>query len=253
LLFIDDDTVVRPDTLSLLARRFDAPDVESVIGTHDPRTRYGNLASAYKNLYVARHFALKGERVEVFYCCIGAVRRPAFERVGGFDERFTGATVEDFEFGLRLNSSGPLTVLAPEIAIDHVKHVGTRALLKGDFRRAMGQTAWAIRHRRLLGGTVSLPLPMALGYAFAAATAGGAVLSLAGGGPPSWALSSLGLAGFTATQLPILREVRRQRGTPQALLTLPLALADTLAGGLGIAAGAVDGLRTRRAPVVATP
>ena len=248
LLFIDADTVVRPRTLSLLAGRFAGPAVASVIGTHDSRTRYPNLASAYKNLFVARHFALKGEEVEVFYCCIGAVRRTVFERVGGFDERFEGASVEDFEFGLRLTARGALTVLAREIEVDHIKHLGIRALLRQDFQRARGQTSWAIRHGRLLGGTAGLPAPMALGYVFAAVSAGGVALSLAGGGPPAWALTSLGFVGFTVTQRPILGEVRRQRGVAQALLTVPLALADTIAGAAGIGVGAFEAVTTPRSP-----
>ena len=47
------------------------------------------------------------------------VRRSAFEAVGGFSERFSGADLEDMEFGYRVVAAGYKIYFAPRIRILH--------------------------------------------------------------------------------------------------------------------------------------
>ncbi|CEF48529.1 unnamed protein product [uncultured bacterium] len=52
-----------------------------------------------------------------------AIRRSAFERLGGFDEDFLEAGGEDMEFGERIRRSGIRTIFCPEATVIHPSHI----------------------------------------------------------------------------------------------------------------------------------
>lgn len=77
-----------------------------------------------------------------------AVRRAAFDQVGGFDER-QWMYAEDLDLGWRLHRAGWLTVHEPAAVVDHDGSVATTAAF-GDERRARWQEAtysWMRRRR----------------------------------------------------------------------------------------------------------
>jgi GT2 family glycosyltransferase len=57
--------------------------------------------------------------MESFETCCGAIRRHVFFKAGGFDESYTDADVEDYEFGYRVMEQWP-------ILVDHQMIVGHR-------------------------------------------------------------------------------------------------------------------------------
>lgn len=67
-------------------------------------------------VHPARNFPDRGLRIEanpgLFWSLAFGIRRSAFERVGGFDERFVGYGAEDTDFGFRAQAAGlPLMFL----------------------------------------------------------------------------------------------------------------------------------------------
>lgn len=54
-----------------------------------------------------------------FYSSHVSIKRTIFERVGGFDERFPGAAVEDTELGVRLTDAGLELHYHPELLVLH--------------------------------------------------------------------------------------------------------------------------------------
>lgn len=149
LLFVDADVVVRPDTLSRVAAHFGGrPRVSAVFGSYDDEPDAANFVSQYKNLQ--HHFVHQraSERAETFWAGCGAVRRAAFDSVGGFDERlYTRPSVEDIELGARLRRAGHVIILDKALRVKHLKRWTLASLLRADILdRAL---PWS---RLILGG-----------------------------------------------------------------------------------------------------
>jgi GT2 family glycosyltransferase len=60
--------------------------------------------------------------VAVFSTCNGSIKRQAFDRVGGFDESFRGASYgDDADLALRLSAQGQRIVYDPHAWLVHLK------------------------------------------------------------------------------------------------------------------------------------
>jgi len=109
-LFLDADTVARPNMLSHIAARFDKePQLVAIVGYYDKTPRNPGKFPRYKALMV-QHWFKNAKIMESFETCCGAIRRDAFFKAGGFDESYTDADVEDYEFGYRVMQQGPIQV-----------------------------------------------------------------------------------------------------------------------------------------------
>ena len=109
-LFLDADTVVRPDLLSHVADRFkNEPELVAIVGYYDKVPRNRGKFARYKALMV-HHWFRSATVMESFETCCGAIRREAFFKAGGFDESYIDADVEDYEFGYRVMEQGPIQV-----------------------------------------------------------------------------------------------------------------------------------------------
>ena len=122
VLFIDCDCVVHPDVLERVRAAFDGdPNLVSLTGSYDDTPPERNFASLYMNL--RHHFVHQRARTEdaSFWAGCGAVRKEAFERVGGFDaDKYPRPMIEDIELGHRLAPSGAMR-LDPELHVTHLK------------------------------------------------------------------------------------------------------------------------------------
>jgi glycosyltransferase involved in cell wall biosynthesis len=68
------------------------------------------------------------------------VRRDAFERVGGFDERYVAPWREDTDLGWRLAAIGVASATAPELVVLHPYYRRSVASLFGDAKRIRADT-----------------------------------------------------------------------------------------------------------------
>ncbi|HEV8612596.1 MAG TPA: glycosyltransferase family A protein, partial [Gemmatimonadales bacterium] len=123
IVFIDADVVVHPDTLRHFAAAIEKdPGIDAVFGAYDDDPPAPGFLSRYRNLlhhYI--HLCGAGE-ADTFWAGCGAVRRSAFQSVGGFDEaRYTRPQIEDIELGYRLRDRGSRIVIRPEIQGAHLK------------------------------------------------------------------------------------------------------------------------------------
>lgn len=134
-LFFDADVLVHQDTVALiedyLARN---PSVDALFGSYDDDPPARGIVSRYKNL--AHHYVHQQGRTEAgtFWAGCGAVRRSAFDAVGGFDERYSRPSIEDIELGVRLRRAGYRIWLCPDIQVAHLKHWTLISLLRSDIR-----------------------------------------------------------------------------------------------------------------------
>ncbi|HMF54804.1 MAG TPA: glycosyltransferase [Pyrinomonadaceae bacterium] len=140
ILFIDADVVVRRDTLAHVAAFFrTCPGIAAAFGSYDDAPAARNFVSQYKNLL--HHFVHQQSAAEAatFWAGCGAIRRKAFEDVGGFDERkYRRPSIEDIEMGHRLRRKGFRIILDKELQVKHLKRWTFSSLLRTDiFNRAL--------------------------------------------------------------------------------------------------------------------
>jgi GT2 family glycosyltransferase len=132
-VFIDADVVVAPDAMGRLARLMAMrPDLDAVFGAYDEEPAEKNFVSQYKNLAHAYIHRSAKTVAHTFWAGFGAVRREAFESLGGFDERFTRPCVEDIELGYRMSAAGYHVELHRELLGCHLKRWTVRSLIASD-------------------------------------------------------------------------------------------------------------------------
>jgi hypothetical protein len=147
LFFVDADVLVHPDARRVILDFFATrPGYDAVFGTYDDDPEHPSAVSRARNLlhrYV--HLRNAGD-VASFWTGCGAVRRRAYDAVGGFDP--DDRMMEDIAFGLRLSASGYLVRLLPDLQGKHLKAWTLLSIARSDlFDRAV---PWArlLRARR---------------------------------------------------------------------------------------------------------
>ena len=135
--FVDADVVVEAEALARLRARFAAdPGLAAVFGSYDDTPAAPGTVSRFRNLLHHHVHASSPGPAETFWAGLGAVRREALERAGGFDaERFPEAAIEDVELGMRLRRAGAAIVLDPEVRGTHLKRWSLRSMVDTDLRR----------------------------------------------------------------------------------------------------------------------
>ena len=135
LFFVDADVVLPADAAAQVRDAFrDEPDLAAVFGSYDDAPAATNFLSRYKNLL--HHHVHQTSRAEAstFWAGCGAIRRAVFAEVGGFDESFRRASIEDIELGRRLRRAGGRIRLRKSLQARHLKRWGVVSLLTADIR-----------------------------------------------------------------------------------------------------------------------
>lgn len=150
LVFVDADVVVHPDALTRIDAAFAAdPALGALFGSYDDRPAAPGVVSRFRNLLHHHVHQRSAGPAGTFWSGLGAVRRDAFEAVGGFDaDRFPMPAVEDIDLGLRLGARGERIVLDPAVQGTHLKRWTLRSTIRTDFAaRGVPWTALVLRHR----------------------------------------------------------------------------------------------------------
>src|SRR3954451_20411458 len=137
LVYVDSDVVVRPDAFARIRAALAAePELAAVFGSYDDEPEAPGTVSRFRNL-LHHHVHHEGAGpASTFWAGLGAVRRDAFEEVGGFDaERYPHSSIEDVELGVRLSAAGHAIRLDPTIQGTHLKAWTLADLVRTDVRR----------------------------------------------------------------------------------------------------------------------
>lgn len=136
IVFVDADVVAPPEAVSrLLAVLAADGDLAAVFGSYDAQPAARNVTSRFKNLL--HHFVHQqaDERSASFWAGFGAIRRHAFNAVGGFDAgRYRRPSIEDVALGARLWRAGRPVRLVRDAQVTHVKAWSFRQLVTTDVR-----------------------------------------------------------------------------------------------------------------------
>jgi len=136
LLFLDADCEVHPHTLATAvaaARAGDDERLDAVFGSYDDDPDAAGLVARYKNLYHHYVHQRSAASATSFWAGCGAVRRSAFQAVGGFDEqRYPRPSIEDIEMGYRMADAGYRIGFRHDLVVKHLKAWTLRGLVRTD-------------------------------------------------------------------------------------------------------------------------
>ncbi len=221
LVFADSDTLLPADHLARLTALWAPhPEAAAIIGSYDAAPAAPGFVSRYRNLlhhYTHQHGA---KEAQTFWAGCGAVRRDAFEVIGGFDEAYRIPSVEDIELGYRLRRAGHRIRLEATWQVKHLKRWRLRDLIVTDIgRRAIPWTRLLRREGRLDN---DLNIDHASRVNAALVCGGGALLAVGILWRPGLPAGAFLLGAAVARNLPFYRFLGRTGGWALAVGSVPL-------------------------------
>ena len=243
LAFVDADVLVHGDALARIRAAFDDdPDLAAVFGSYDDAPRDPGVVSGFRNLLHHHVHQSAPGPAATFWSGLGAIRRDAFEALGGFDEVRHPQYIEDIELGMRLAAAGRRCVLDPRIQGTHLKALTLRSMVATDFAgRGVPWVALLLRTRA--GGQERAALNLAPRHRASAAAALTAAVAIAAR-RPAVALGAMG--ALVAINRDLYALLARRRGPAQAVAGVGLHALHHLVGIAAVPAGAIAYLREQR-------
>jgi hypothetical protein len=234
LFFVDADVVVADGVVARVAAAFaEDPDLAAVFGSYDSKPRATGVVSCFRNLLHHYTHQTANSEAFTFWAGCGAIRRRAFESVGGFDERWTRPSIEDIELGYRLRDAGHRIRLDRDLLCTHLKRWTLGSMVRTDL------VARAIPWTRLILQQQAAPRDLNLRSDQRVSVALVAVAGLSLAAAPfqieALLVAALALGAIAAINLPFYRFLSHQRGAVFALACFPLHLIYFATSGLGFA------------------
>jgi glycosyltransferase involved in cell wall biosynthesis len=238
LVFVDADVVASTEAVERVARIFASdPELGALFGAYDEDPGAPGFVSQYKNLAHSFIHQQSAGAAQTFWAGFGAVRRDAYQAVGGFDERFERPSIEDIDLGYRLTAAGYRIRLDPSLAVCHLKRWTLRSMITSDvFDRGIPWTQLILRYSQFGSGLNmkhSYRASVVFAYLAAASLVLGAVDARFLWGVP------LGLAAVAYLSRDYYRFFLEKRGVLFALGVFPLHVLYHLYNGLSFAIGTV--------------
>lgn len=143
VLFLDSDAVARADLIREAERALSDPAWDAAIGGPAPVSANPGLFRDFWALVKAQSLPEREGESTTFYPMIGAIRKKVFEECGEFDERFEGASVEDYEFSRRFSAHGKKVRYWPGLRV-RMHYPGWKRNLRQSFSRA---AKWVLLRR----------------------------------------------------------------------------------------------------------
>ena len=239
--FVDSDVVVAPDAFARMRRHFrDDARLTAVFGSYDDQVLTSGLVARFRNLLHHHVHTRSAGEAGTFWAGLGAVRRDALERVGGFDEaRYRRPSIEDVELGLRLADDGARIRLDPEICGAHLKEWTFAQMVRTDFAGRGVPWVHLLLERREIPRTLNLGWRERASAVVAVASAAYVVHGR---------LTRAGVAAAALVPLnwPFYEVLRRRLGVRDAILSVPLHVSHHLAAAAAVPVGVATHLTRRR-------
>ncbi|MBT3408613.1 glycosyltransferase family 2 protein [Candidatus Woesearchaeota archaeon] len=137
LLFLDSDIYIKKNTLFKIIEIFKKKSIDVLVGLFDERTPNNDFFSNFYNLRMRKGLLDSLESIDFVYGAVFAVRKFAFDSVGGFNIKYKNASIEDLELGKRLFAKGYKIKLDKNLEVIHDKKFNFVRLLKNDFIRSL--------------------------------------------------------------------------------------------------------------------
>lgn len=234
LVFVDADVVLAADALSRLIETLcRAPFLDAVFGSYDSEPHAVGTISAYRNLL--HHFTHQtaASEASTFWAGCGAVRRDAFETVGGFDEGAWLRYVEDIELGYRLRRAGCRIRNDNAILATHRKRWRLGSMVRTDilWRARPWSRLFLLGHGPLIN---DLNLRWSQRAAVALTASGAALAPVGLLAPEAVVIATTAVAAALVINAPLFAFLYARRGLWFALKCMPLHLVHHLSGAAGL-------------------
>jgi len=120
IFFLDSDVIVLDGTIREVQEHFERdPSAKCVIGVCSTEPLNKGFVPTYMAMFEYIHLIeTPGHKVSVFAPRCGAVKKDFFRKIGGYNESYKGADVEDFELARRINRVDSI-ILNPKIRVRH--------------------------------------------------------------------------------------------------------------------------------------
>jgi glycosyltransferase involved in cell wall biosynthesis len=230
LLFVDSDAVAPHGWRGMLGAMA-VPGTDAVQAVYSRQAPGHSPSTFYKNYYYHYTFTrrIRGPYITGCGTFFFAVRSAAFRKLGGFDERIRGASIEDADFAERLAAAGGRIALAPGIEVLHLREYTFLELMVYDWKMIRAKSLYMMRRDRTLGRpSVSMASPGEMMSVITGAfSIWGLLAGLAAGlsgWAPGWVLAALSLAILTAGHAGFWAASAKQggaRGVAAAALVFP--------------------------------
>ena len=245
LFFVDADVAICPEAVGYAIDIFKKnPYLAAMIGSYDDAPGDPGFLSQYRNLLHHYVHQTGSEEASTFWGACGVIRREIFLQMGGFNEGYRQASIEDIELGYRLKQAGYKIRLCKTLQVKHLKRWEAVGLLKADFfYRALPWTELIWRDRKLtndLNLQVSSRVSVILTYSILLAVFGGVL------NPVTLVLASLFAIPLTVINAPLYRFFRRKHGMIFALKTIPWHWLYYFYSGLAFAIGTARHLSQKK-------
>jgi GT2 family glycosyltransferase len=248
LVFVDADVVPHADAFARIRTAFEVDaGLGGLFGSYDDSPPAPGIVAGFRNLlhhYVHHQGA---GTAPTFWAGLGALRREAFDTVGGFDAaRYPRPSIEDVELGVRLVARGTRIVLDPAVQGTHLKAWSLEEMVRTDF--AARGVPWI--DLLLAGGTSTTMLNLGWRHRASAlvCVAGATALVLR---RPAAAVTALG--ALVALNGPFYALLARRRGPLEATLGVGLHALHHLTAVASVPAGVLASALRRGATRAGAP
>jgi glycosyltransferase involved in cell wall biosynthesis len=138
IFFLDSDVLVIEGTVKEVKDYFEInPSANCVIGVCATEPLNKGFVPKYMAMFEYIHLVgTPGNKVSVFAPRCGAIKKELFQRVGGYDESYKGADVEDFELARRIIKTDSI-FLNPKMLVRHQFVNNFEEAVKNYFKRAV--------------------------------------------------------------------------------------------------------------------
>ena len=133
LVFVDSDIVLCSDSIEKISAYASEADTDVVSGTYAADMPQTNYFGQFQNLMAAYRQSNLPEVVTFTNSAFCAVKRKAFEAVGGYDG--TMPYYEDVEIGHRFTQNGFKCKSKPDLKVVHLKQFSHLGLLRDYFKK----------------------------------------------------------------------------------------------------------------------
>jgi len=179
VLFLDADVICYPDTVARVAKRFlKDKDLTAITGVWSRPRKAPGFFPNYKALRDWSYWINERDQKGYFYLFstrVAAIKREVFLRLGGFDQRYRRADIEDIEFTYRI-ASRYAVIFDEKIRVKH-EFEGFGPVARKYFRRSFYWSLLFAQRRKfspvamtlketITGAAAVLSLPLAVGGIF---------------------------------------------------------------------------------------
>lgn len=149
IFFLDSDVIVKEGSIKEVERYFrENPNAKCVIGICETEPLNKGFVPKYMAMFEFIHLiGTKDNKVSVFAPRCGAIKKDFFKEIGGYDETYKGADVEDFELARRINKVDCI-ILNQKIMVRH-QFANFKQAVRNYFKRAVMWVHLFFKEKRL--------------------------------------------------------------------------------------------------------